>query len=225
MTVRRLTAQFAAAGDLSGRPFYARVLRLRHINPSSTVCFVFLEGATAFAIILALAELIPLWGVVLLPVCIAAMVKINDLVAGAAVRAAAHREGRASVRRPMRPFRTVGRAQVPGGAGAEKVGRVYRSAPPSPAAPPTATAAADAGLPVLDTDDWADDDDLTDTAERRHGSHGGAIPVARQANTATAVNAPPIDLQPGRPARAPSGRDVVDTPAQRARHAATRRYE
>ncbi|WP_203701804.1 hypothetical protein [Asanoa iriomotensis] len=199
---------------MSGRPFYARALRLKHINPSSTVCFVFLEGATAFAVILALAELIPFWGVVLLPICIAAMVKVNDVVAGAAVRAAESRGGGGFVRRPLRPFRTVGRATVPGGAGSDKIGRVYRSAPPE-ASSPTAAPGPDS---QIDLDE--DGDDTT-------GVHRGAIPVARQGNPAAVVNSPPADLNQGRTARTPTARasDVFDTPAQRARHSATRRYE
>ncbi|MEV0718752.1 hypothetical protein [Asanoa sp. NPDC050611] len=211
MTARRFSGQLAAVGDVHSRPFYARALRLKHIHPSSTVCFVFLEGATAFAIILALAELIPFWGVVLLPVCIAAMVKVNDVVAGAAVRAAANRGG---FRRPLRPFRTIGRAAVPGGAGADKVGRVYRSAPAEESTPAPDTESA------VEPDVFADDDDDDETA----GVHRGAIPIARHANPA-AVNAPPVDLQKGRTARTSTAKAGDVTPAQRARHSATRRYE
>ncbi|GIF72225.1 hypothetical protein [Asanoa siamensis] len=319
MTARRLTAQLVPGGEWSGRPFYARALRLRHVNPSSTVCFVFLEGATAFAIILALAELIPAWGIVLLPICIAAMVKINDVVAGAAVRAAATRTGGA--RRPLRPFRTIGRAAVPGGAAAaDKVGRVYRSAPvdtvpagpagaakgpagtggPAPAAragatkrsvgtagtatagsvgtanglaetgatAPTGPAGAANGLAgsasagraalggapdglagTADTaatgpagvgngfsgtggtaagDELCEDafgDPETDPPQPGEGQRG-AIPQARHATQAAALNAPPVDLHGGRGARTPTTRpaDVFDTPAQRARHSANRRY-
>ncbi|WP_245870871.1 hypothetical protein [Asanoa hainanensis] len=228
---RRLAAQFAPAGGDSGRPFYARVLRLRHLNPSSTVCFVFLEGATAFAIILALAELIPMWGVVLLPICIAAMVKINDLVAGAAVRAAATRSGGGSTRRPMRPFRTIGRATVPGGAGTDNVGRVYRSTLPEAATQPdpaTANTTGQSRPPAFDDDDdvWGDDPEPTEPHRR---PHGGAIPAARPTSPAGAVNSPPVDLDHGKAARTTTARewaaDVFDTPTQRARHSATRRYE
>ena len=223
MTARRLIEGWGAAVDDTGRPFYARALRLQHIKLSSTVCFVFLEGATALAIILALAELIPLWGIVLLPVCVAAMVKINDLVAGAAVRAAAHRpDGGRRPMRPMRPFRTIGRATVPGGAGTEKVGRVYRSTTPEPApnpeAPPTIPAPTS-----FTSDDWS-----TEAAEAVGTSpvrtaRGAAIPMARHANPATPGNPP--DAEHGKAARTASTPDLFDTPAQRARHAATRRYE
>jgi hypothetical protein len=237
MTTRRLSAPFAPTPAVSGRPFYARALRLQHLNPSSTLCFVFLEGATALAIILALAELIPLWGTALLPLCIAAMVKINDLVAGAAVRAAATGPGGAPGRRPMRPlrpFRTIGRAAVPGGAGADKVGRVYRSSPAETTAPATPTN--ETAEPTDQSDSAESHRDQTVTAEHA-GWSDGVSPAADAhrvihggpANRATAVNSPPVDLHQGKAARTPTARDwaadVFDTPAQRARHAATRRYE
>jgi hypothetical protein len=63
-------------------PLYARLLRLRHVAPSGFVCFIFLEGAVALGILLALAELVSWWGVLVLPASVAAMVKLNDVVAG-----------------------------------------------------------------------------------------------------------------------------------------------
>lgn len=137
--------------DDAGRPFYARALRLRHLNPSGTLCFLFLEGSAGLGVILALAELIPWWGVLLLPVCIAAMVKINDLVAGAAVRAVTRPEGGMPRRpsRPLAPLRMIGRAAVPGQASVPGgAGRVYRSYPAEnratggPQQPPAATSEA-----------------------------------------------------------------------------------
>jgi hypothetical protein len=71
------------------RPLYARVLRLRHIHPSGVWCFVFFEGMIALGVLLALAELVSWWGVLVLPVVVAAMVKINDLLAGALARGGA----------------------------------------------------------------------------------------------------------------------------------------
>jgi hypothetical protein len=65
------------------QPLYARMLRLRHLAPSGLLCFVFLEGAVVLGILLALAELVSWWGVVVLPITVALMVKFNDLVAGA----------------------------------------------------------------------------------------------------------------------------------------------
>ncbi len=70
------------------QPLYARMLRLRHLSPSGFLCFVFLEGAVALGILLALAELVSWWGVLVLPITVAAMVKLNDVVAGALSRPA-----------------------------------------------------------------------------------------------------------------------------------------
>jgi hypothetical protein len=70
----------------SDLPLYGRMLGLRHLTPSGFLCFVFLEGAVALGILLALAELVSWWGVVVLPITVAAMVKLNDLIAGALIR-------------------------------------------------------------------------------------------------------------------------------------------
>ena len=64
------------------RPLYARMLRLRHLAPSGFLCFVYLEGAVALGILLALAELVSWWGVLALPATVAVMVKLNDVIAG-----------------------------------------------------------------------------------------------------------------------------------------------
>jgi hypothetical protein len=69
-------------------PLYARLLRLRHVAPSGFLCFIFLEGAVALGILLALAELVSWWGVLVLPAVVALMVKLNDVVAGALTRPA-----------------------------------------------------------------------------------------------------------------------------------------
>ena len=64
------------------------MLRLRHLSPSGFLCFVFLEGAVALGFLLALAELVSWWGVLVLPITVAVMVKLNDVVAGALTRPA-----------------------------------------------------------------------------------------------------------------------------------------
>ena len=69
-------------------PLYGRMLGLRHLAPSGFLCFVFLEGAVALGILLALAELVSWWGVLVLPITVAAMVKLNDMVAGVLTRPA-----------------------------------------------------------------------------------------------------------------------------------------
>jgi hypothetical protein len=68
------------------QPLYARVLGLQYLAPGGFLCFVFLEGAVALGILLALAELVSWWGVVVLPMTVAIMVKLNDVVAGALIR-------------------------------------------------------------------------------------------------------------------------------------------
>jgi hypothetical protein len=75
-----------AAGPFVHRPLYARVLRLRHLAPNGFLCFAYLEGAIALGILLALAELVSWWGILVLPATVAVMVKLNDAVAGAVSR-------------------------------------------------------------------------------------------------------------------------------------------
>ena len=70
------------------QPMYARMLGLQHLAPSGFLCFVFLEGAVVLGILLALAELVSWWGVLVLPLTVAPMVKLNDVVAGALTRPA-----------------------------------------------------------------------------------------------------------------------------------------
>jgi hypothetical protein len=69
-------------------PLYARILGLQYLAPSGLLCFAFLEGAIALGILLALAELVSWWGVLVLPLTVAAMVKLNDVIAGAVSRPA-----------------------------------------------------------------------------------------------------------------------------------------
>lgn len=94
------------------RPLYARALGLRFVNPGGVLCFLFFEGAAALAVLLALAELVTWWAVLVLPAAVAAMVKLNDMVAEAVVRTAAlvPEQERDRFRRQMEPV--VGRATV-----------------------------------------------------------------------------------------------------------------
>jgi hypothetical protein len=66
---------------------YARVLRLRYLRPGGLLCFLYFEGSIALGVLLALAELAPWWGIFVLPVVVAAMVKLNDIVAANNARA------------------------------------------------------------------------------------------------------------------------------------------
>jgi hypothetical protein len=70
-------------------PLYARVLRLRRIRPSGLLCFLFFEGMIALGVLLALAELVSWWAVPVLPVVVAGMVKLNDLITAGAPGSAA----------------------------------------------------------------------------------------------------------------------------------------
>jgi len=91
------------------QPLYARILGLQYLAPSGFLCFVFLEGAVALGVLMALAELVSWWGVLVLPLTVAAMVKLNDVVAGALIRTP-DTSGRSSAAGP--PGRTVGAETV-----------------------------------------------------------------------------------------------------------------
>ncbi len=67
-------------------PWYARMLRLRHLTLSHAWCVVFFEGMIALGVLMALTELVSWWAVPVLPSAVAAMVKLNDVVAGGAER-------------------------------------------------------------------------------------------------------------------------------------------
>lgn len=98
--------------EVRTRPLYARVLRLRHLHPSGMACFALLEGSVAVALLLALAELVSWWALIILPALVALLVKANDVVAGVAARAAAlvPEQEQERFRREMLP--AVGRATV-----------------------------------------------------------------------------------------------------------------
>src|SRR5438876_6490432 len=76
----------SARSGAGKRPLYARVLRLRYLNPGGLLCFLFFEGSIALGVLLALAEFAPWWGIVLLPSAVALMVKLNDVIAGSNAR-------------------------------------------------------------------------------------------------------------------------------------------
>ncbi|GAA3765463.1 hypothetical protein GCM10022379_36570 [Micromonospora maritima] len=118
------------------RPLYARVLGLRFVNPGGVLCFLFFEGAAALAVLLALAELVSWWAVLVLPTAVAVMVKLNDVVAEMVVRTAAQvpEQERDRFRRQMEPV--VGRAPVPATARALPGGlSLAESGAPRPAVP------------------------------------------------------------------------------------------
>jgi len=100
-------------------PLYGRILGLRHVNPGGLLCFAFFEGAIALGLLLALAELVTWWGILILPVAVAVMVKINDVVAGAVARSAARIPDREQARYRREVEAAIGQARVPGGLPAE----------------------------------------------------------------------------------------------------------
>ena len=94
-------------------PLYHRLLRLRHLEPSPMATFVLFEGSVMSAILLSLAEIVDWWSVLFLPVTVAVMVKLNDIIAGV-------------LRRPD-AIAQLSRAPLTGGVA---VGRSVRQAPP-----------------------------------------------------------------------------------------------
>lgn len=63
-------------------PLYVRVLRLKHVRPSSWQRAVLLEGAVVVAVLLALADLASAWLILALPLSVAATVKGYDALCG-----------------------------------------------------------------------------------------------------------------------------------------------
>ena len=80
--VRTALGPTAPLAQDNQRPLYARVLRLRHIGPTKLACAAFFEGSIVLAMMLAFVDLVSWYGVLALPVTVAAMVKLNDVVAG-----------------------------------------------------------------------------------------------------------------------------------------------
>lgn len=109
------------------RPLYARVLRLRHLDPGGVQCFLLFEAVLAFGALLALAELVPWWGALALPAVVAVMVKLNDLIAGSVSRSYGH--GPAGWRAPAGRAAGDYRRSTPGaGFGGPSRSRARRSA-------------------------------------------------------------------------------------------------
>ncbi|MFG1921573.1 hypothetical protein [Cryptosporangium sp. NPDC048952] len=82
MTARLLAAFREGPEENERRPLYARILCLRHVEPGKVLCALFFEGSIVVAMLLAFADLVSWWGVLATPAVVAAMVKLNDVVAG-----------------------------------------------------------------------------------------------------------------------------------------------
>jgi len=67
-------------------PLYPRLLRLRHVRPSSWQRIVLGEGAFGVAVLLVLADLASAWTLLVLPVSVALVVKAHDGLAGVLAR-------------------------------------------------------------------------------------------------------------------------------------------
>lgn len=180
------------------QPLYARMLGLQYLAPSGFLCFVFLEGAVALGILLALAELVSWWGVLVLPLTVALMVKLNDVVAGVLIR-------------PATPAWSTSAPAAPGGprsSGAETL-RL-----PASVISGVAAATQAGGSPALRP------------AVVRRGVTETVAPVVRDGDRwmppsmgaidASALNGPPATGQ---------WTEQLDDSQQRARQSATRRYE
>jgi len=191
-------------------PLYARVLGLKHLAPSGFLCFAFLEGAIVLGVLLALAELVSWWGVLVLPLTVAAMVKLNDVVAGV-------------VSNPATPAPRVA-SPAPGAPG--RAADPFAANPWSEAAQTLVTApplrSSVGPLPQTEAG-WASrvDDDMSlgrDTAidQRRYEARDWpSVP------SATAIDA----NVPTAPASSALWADQLGTHLQRERQSATRRYE
>ena len=68
-------------------PLYHRLLRLRHYRPGTLMTFVVFEGSIIVTAVLAFADLLDWWSVLLIPAMVAVLVKFNDLVAALPIRA------------------------------------------------------------------------------------------------------------------------------------------
>lgn len=65
------------------RPLYARLLDLRHVHPNAWQRALLGEGSVAAGVVLVLADVASAWTIPVLPLAVAAVVKANDLLAGA----------------------------------------------------------------------------------------------------------------------------------------------
>ena len=64
------------------RPLYPRLLRLRWVRLTAWQRALLGEGSVFIAALLVLADLVSAWGLLVLPVVVAALVKAHDVVAG-----------------------------------------------------------------------------------------------------------------------------------------------
>jgi hypothetical protein len=81
------------------RPLYWRLLRLRVLRPNAWQRALLGEGTLLLAVVLVLADLATAWTVLVLPLAVAAMVKVHDVVLGLLLDPAAGATGPDTTRR------------------------------------------------------------------------------------------------------------------------------
>ncbi len=92
------------------RPLYFRLLRVQHLTMRPWQVFLLFEGSIGLGGLLALADIVSPWGVLAIPVAVAAMVKINDVISAAMLEPMAD----AQLRTPgILPRRASGHSPVP----------------------------------------------------------------------------------------------------------------
>ena len=94
---------------LDTRTGYARLLRLRHINPGFYLSLLLFEGSVGVGVVLVFGDAIHPVGAVAIPAAVAVMVKFNDIVAGLLARPVAEAQLRRSASAPV----VTGRSPVP----------------------------------------------------------------------------------------------------------------
>lgn len=111
-------------------PLYWRLLRLRRLRPRPAVTFLLFEGSIVLGILLATAEAISWWSAIMIPIAVALMVKLNDVIAA---NLDLRRLAEAQLRTPRpRDGRRIGISPVP--LGARMTDRIdLQNAPPAPA--------------------------------------------------------------------------------------------
>jgi hypothetical protein len=202
------------------QPLYARMLGLKHLTPSGFLCFAFLEGSIVLGILLALAELVSWWGVLVLPLTVALMVKLNDVVAGAVSQPAAAAPRLAS------PASAARASKVPESGREPSAARTRSEAPPRRGvdAPVAGPALRSAVAPLLTTEaNWPPraGDNISLGHVGTGDPHRPEVHGWAPAQSAMAVDA---HWAAGSGSSGPWV-DQLDTRLQRERQSAARRYE
>lgn len=66
----------------TAQPLTVRLLRLRHLRPRAWQRALVVDGTVVLTFLLVLADLVSAWGLLVLPLAVAAVVKGHDVVAG-----------------------------------------------------------------------------------------------------------------------------------------------